>query len=405
MALFDALLSIHRMGHEDRRLLEAAALLHDLGHRVSPRAHHKHSRDLVLAMNLTGFSRNESLIIACIARYHRKAHPKSTHPVYSELSGSDQQRVCRLAGILRIADGLDRSHSASCKRINAEHKTDSIALNVTQRELNHMDIAGARRKCGLFEEAFSMKVIVRSVSSSSETKKRMRKSILIVAALILFTGCATTLHARETRIRLQPGDLLFQDLDAGPLCDAIETVTQGVDGAKFSHVGMVSRVGDDAVHIIEAVGAGVVETSLGDFLGRSFDESGQPKVLVGRLEDIDKQVKARAVDVARGFLGRPYDTVFTMENSTFYCSELLYESFRVANGGVALFDLYPMTFLDPTTGHTFPAWTEYYTELATGIPEGMPGLNPGGMSRSSHITIIHAYGSPAGWRGTLELAP
>lgn len=224
-----------------------------------------------------------------------------------------------------------------------------------------------------------------------------RKTV-IAAVLLLLAGCARHQAGHAEGFVPMPGDLLYQDLDAGPLCDAIETVTEGVDGAKFSHVGMVSRVQAGIPMVIEAVGAGVVETPLDDFLARSLDEVGNPKVLVGRMEGVSPETTARAIDVARAFLGRPYDTVFVMDNAAFYCSELIHEAYRAANAGRPLFELAPMTFSDPATGQVFPAWKEYFADMGRPVPEGEPGLNPGGMSRSPGVRIIHAYGRPSGWR-------
>ncbi len=227
----------------------------------------------------------------------------------------------------------------------------------------------------------------------------MRPFFILFVSLGM-AGCATPNKQTEITFALQPGDLLFQDLDAGPLCDAIETVTQGVDGAKFSHVGMVSRVDALGVTVIEAVGAGVKETPLDAFLKRSAMPDGTSRVLAGRIDGVARELIPHAIDVSRSFLGRPYDTVFTMDESAFYCSELIYESFRVANHGEAIFELFPMTFKDPATNATFPAWTEYYADLGVSIPEGAPGLNPGGMSRAPFVRIVHAYGAPAGWTGS-----
>lgn len=227
----------------------------------------------------------------------------------------------------------------------------------------------------------------------------MIRVLSIVALSFIIAGCATPSQKEHMAFALQPGDLLFQDLDAGPLCDAIETVTQGVDGAKFSHVGMVSRVDGTGVTIIEAVGGGVKETPVADFLNRSASPGGTSRVLVGRIEGSARELIPSAIDVSRSFLGRPYDTVFAMDDSAFYCSELIYESFRIANRGEAIFDLFPMTFKDPHTNATFPAWTSYYADLGAPIPEGEPGLNPGGMSRAPFVRIVHAYGAPAGWTG------
>jgi uncharacterized protein YycO len=200
---------------------------------------------------------------------------------------------------------------------------------------------------------------------------------------------------------VQPGDLLFQDLDCGPLCDAIETVTQGVDGAHFSHLGMVARAGAEGIVVIEAVSAGVVETPLKEFLGRSADAHGRPKVLVGRLREPYRALIPKAATAADQFLGKPYDDIYVIDDTAFYCSELVYEAFRRANDGAPVFSLEPMTFIDPATGRTFPAWADYYAKLEHAIPEGEPGLNPGGISRSPKVEIVHAYGRPAGWSGHL----
>ncbi len=234
----------------------------------------------------------------------------------------------------------------------------------------------------------------------------MMNRIACIAASVLLAvsafDCAALRPSSIDDFPLQPGDLLFQDIDCGPLCDAIETVTQGVDGAHFSHLGMVSRIEGRRVWIVEAVSAGVVETSLRAFLRRSTDAGGNPKVLVGRVDASTSALIPGAIAAARAYLGKPYDRIYTIDTSSFYCSELVYEAFRESNGGQAVFDLAPMTFNDPATGATFPAWTDYYANLKTPIPEGQPGLNPGGISRSPQVRIVHAYGAPEGWRGHVE---
>lgn len=227
----------------------------------------------------------------------------------------------------------------------------------------------------------------------------LRHIAALLALLLLGPGCAT--HRPHATPPFSPcaGDLLFQDLDCGPLCDAIETVTQGVNGAQFSHIGIVSRVDGNRVWVIEAVSEGVVETPLRSFLRRSKDQSGNPKVLVGRLEPATSTLIPGAIAAARNYLGRPYDSVYTIGPDTFYCSELIYQAFMEANQGQPVFELAPMTFMDPATSRPFPAWAGYYGELKTPIPEGQPGLNPGGISRSPRVRIVHAYGIPDGWIG------
>ena len=202
--------------------------------------------------------------------------------------------------------------------------------------------------------------------------------ILFMVALI---GCQT----KSSQPQLQEGDLLFQDLDCGALCDAIETVTEGIDGKDFSHCGMVVLV-DDTLRVIEAIGEGVQLNSLEDFYKRSG--STDETITVGRVKNDYQILINDASDFAIARLGEGYDQPFHLDNGKWYCSELLYESFKSANGGSDFFELAPMTFKDPETKEFFPAWVAYYAELGEAIPEGEPGLNPGSISRSQKIDIL-----------------
>lgn len=226
------------------------------------------------------------------------------------------------------------------------------------------------------------------------------RSFCLLISVVLCCACATRPTDTSGKFKLRSGDLLFQDQDGGPLCDAIEKVTQGTDGAQFSHVGIVEVAAGGKVMVIEAISEGVVLTPLDTFLERSRDAHNNPKVLVGRLKTSDRHLIPAALRVAHSLLGRPYDSAFAIDNESFYCSELVYEAFRQANSEVPVFVLEPMTFKDPSTGATFPAWTEYYKALSAPIPEGEPGLNPGSISRSPSIRIVHAYGVPSGWEGS-----
>lgn len=187
----------------------------------------------------------------------------------------------------------------------------------------------------------------------------------------------------------QTGDLLFQDLDCGEFCDAIEKVTVGVNNKSFSHNGIVYIKGE-VVYVIEAVAQGVVKTPFEVFLNRSLNSQNQPMVVAGRLKEKYSTYIPYAISKAISLLGKEYDYAFDITNDKYYCSELVYAVFRDRSGR-SLFDLEPMTFVDPTTRGTFPAWVTYFEELGIPIPEGEPGLNPGGISRSNRIEIIFSY--------------
>lgn len=190
--------------------------------------------------------------------------------------------------------------------------------------------------------------------------------------------------------QLKEGDFIFQDLDCGDLCDAIEKVTEGVDGINFSHIGLVHIHDDKSIYIIEAIGDNVRETKLDLFLKRNLDSLGKAKCVVGRLTDSLQQYIPEAVRLCLNELGKPYDDPFLINNGKWYCSELLATEFNAA-AHREVFSNAPMTFKDPSTGEFFPAWIEYYKKLGVKIPEGEPGCNPGLMSRSKYLVILKPY--------------
>lgn len=151
------------MDAEGRGVLEAAGVLHDIGYLVNHSKHHKHSYYIIANGDLDGFSTRERELIANVARYHRKAHPKSAHEPYAALDERDRTIVRRLAGILRIADGLDRTHTQVVERVSlrmvAPEQEGKPATALFTLE-SPSDVAtnawGAQRKCQLFEGAFGV---------------------------------------------------------------------------------------------------------------------------------------------------------------------------------------------------------------------------------------------------------
>jgi len=223
--------------------------------------------------------------------------------------------------------------------------------------------------------------------------------LLIFAFLFAnLSSCKTAKKTLVDSFQLQAGDLLFQDSDCGPFCTSIEKVTFGYKGAKLSHIGMVTFDDNNNIKIIEAISAGVVLTDLQTFLDRSEDSNGNPKVLVGRLDKNHRALIPSAIHFAQGKLCLAYDEIFDITNNKYYCSELIYDAFTYAHDGVPLFNLQAMTFVDPDTGKTFPIWEKYYQDLGVKIPEGEAGLNPGGISQSDYIDIVHVYGKPEGYQ-------
>ena len=196
-----------------------------------------------------------------------------------------------------------------------------------------------------------------------------------------------------TKQSFQVGDIFFQDLDCGPPCQAIEAVTSGYQGAQLSHCAIITSIGSSNHNTIltEAIGETVIQTTLNDFLNRSNKE------FVGRLKNEYQYMIPDAIAYIQTDLnGKPYDYIFDINDDTYYCSEIIYEGLKKADNTQELFSLKPMTFNEPGTDSPFVHWVEYYEELGHPIPEGELGLNPGRMSRSDAIEIVHVYEKPTG---------
>ncbi len=204
---------------------------------------------------------------------------------------------------------------------------------------------------------------------------------------ILLSSCL------QKKIELQEGDLLFQDLDSSPLCDAIELVTPGYKDANFSHIGLVV-LDNDTLKILEAIPPKVVLTDMKSFFSRSYDTEGKSKIIAGRLKDEFQYTIKNAIIYAKSKVGIEYDEAFIMNNNLYYCSELIFEAFEKDS----IFKLKPMTFLHPETNDTLIVWKNYYSKLGLTIPQNEPGINPGTMSLSNKIEIIYSYGIPDGMK-------
>ena len=214
-------------------------------------------------------------------------------------------------------------------------------------------------------------------------KTNLFNVLLLLFCSALTPGCK---HSQQNS-NLREGDLLFQDLNCGDLCDAIEAVTKGVDGKKFSHCAMVINI-NDTIQIVEAIGDKVQLNSIKNFFSRSGDTSTINNITVARVNPQFETLIHKAIQFAKIQIGQPYDNEFLLDNGKWYCSELLYQSFKEANNQTDFFELEPMTFIDKKTNLFFPAWVDYYKQINTEIPEGKAGINPGLISRSSKIQII-----------------
>ena len=197
----------------------------------------------------------------------------------------------------------------------------------------------------------------------------------------IFLFCLISTLSFAQNVKLKTGDIIFQSMNCGPLCEAINEVTEGYQGIDFSHLGLV-LIQNDSIYIIEAGGKEVKLTPYNTFKTYTKEE-----MYVGRLKPKYRKYIPEAIAFSLKQIGTPYDEEYLYDNGKYYCSELIYDAFLEAYKK-PLFQMFPMTFKSPKTNEYFDVWEEYYQNLKMEIPEGKLGCNPGGISTSNKLKII-----------------
>ena len=154
LALFDELRSLHGCGSHERHLLEIAGRLHDIGwSRTVSGKHHKLSSEMILELHIPDLDKPDLLICSLIARYHTKALPDSSrHQRFASMNQGRREAVEWLAGILRVADGLDCNHARIVRQLSCTINKKKIAIRLESAGDCRMEIEKARRKQNLLEK-------------------------------------------------------------------------------------------------------------------------------------------------------------------------------------------------------------------------------------------------------------
>ena len=157
LRLFDQTKRLHNLGETERDWLEYAAILHDIGYLIHERQHHKHAYYLITHSELGGLSGEEIQVVANIARYHRRALPQSKHEGFEALSPRLQRTARILSSLLRIADGLDRTHFSVVRTLDVKiGATIKIIVHVTGDA--QLEVWSAKGRADLFERVFRRRV-------------------------------------------------------------------------------------------------------------------------------------------------------------------------------------------------------------------------------------------------------
>lgn len=158
LSLFDQLRPLHEMGPELRLVLEVASLLHDVGHFINRKAHHRHGEYLIRNGEIPGLRGWQRDMVASLVRYHNcKSEPQLEHASYAALDGQRRRQARALSALLRIAERLESEHAEGVQGVDVQISGRRAIFIVRASEGTRLDIAGLERKAGLFEKEFQLK--------------------------------------------------------------------------------------------------------------------------------------------------------------------------------------------------------------------------------------------------------
>lgn len=160
LLLFDELEDLHRLDPQAKLLLHCASLLHECGGFIADASHHKHSQYIIQNSDIFGLSHPDIKLVALIARYHRNSPPKPSHSVYRDLDTPQQMRVSKIASLLRIADALDRSHSARAENIIIKLEPGQLNIHLTDVTDATVERIAMKSKGNLFQNIFGLEIYI-----------------------------------------------------------------------------------------------------------------------------------------------------------------------------------------------------------------------------------------------------
>jgi exopolyphosphatase/guanosine-5'-triphosphate,3'-diphosphate pyrophosphatase len=160
LELFDQLRPLHRLPSSTRPFLEVAALLHDVGHAISYRQHHKHTYYVLMNADLAGLADRQRELVACIARFHRRSAPETAHALLGGLDPGERRTVRKLATLLRVADSLDRSHHQPVHKLGVRRTRQTVTLELRAKGPVDLELWDVAHEGALFRQVMGRKLVV-----------------------------------------------------------------------------------------------------------------------------------------------------------------------------------------------------------------------------------------------------
>ncbi len=161
--IFDQLQSFLNIDPRHKMLLHLASLLHEVGQFVNVRSYHKHSLYLIRNSEFFGVDSNDLLLVALVARYHRRATPQPAHEGYSSLNRENRVLVAKLAAILRIAIALDVTRTQRIETIQCSVRKNELIIQVNNSSELAIENAEVEKSSQMLEDLFGVRVTLANV--------------------------------------------------------------------------------------------------------------------------------------------------------------------------------------------------------------------------------------------------
>lgn len=200
--------------------------------------------------------------------------------------------------------------------------------------------------------------------------------ILLLISMFLY-GCKALKYND-----IKNGDLVFITAQKENLSGAINRVTQKKATENYDHIGIIEKNNNSFFVLHASPKGGSQKESLKNFI--KYQSRGNAEIYLYRLKPEFQYSIPEALENANSLLGKPYNFNYILNDETLYCSDFIERVFRNNH----IFELKPMTFINPKTGKTDDFWLSFYQEKNLEVPEGKLGCNPNGLAGSEKLLKV-----------------
>ena len=161
MTIFDSMKKIHGLGNREKLYLRIAALLHDCGKFISMMDIGETSYHIIMATEMIGLSHMEREIVANIVRYNHSPFVYEDLTGGSSLTGEAYLTMAKLTAILKVANGLDRSHKQKLKGVKAVLKDNELILTIDTQEDILLEKGLFKKRADFFREVYNVQPVIK----------------------------------------------------------------------------------------------------------------------------------------------------------------------------------------------------------------------------------------------------